>query len=264
MSSPDLYKLEKVSREFHRREGLFTEGRSFSAVHEVTLSFQSGFFYGLVGGSGSGKTTLAKMMAGLLPLTSGEMFYEGERFRDALKSRNRPFFRRVQMIFQNPYHSLDSKWSIRRIVEEGLQTGTSREKLAVASEGLEKVGLKSSYLQRKPAELSGGERQRVAIARALAVKPEFLILDEPTSQLDMSVQASIMKLLADLKGEISGGMLFITHDLALVSRLADRLIVLSSGEVVEAGACRDVLLKPSHQVTRSLIEAIPKLKTSAG
>lgn len=264
MSTPDLYKLEKVSREFHRREGLFTEGQSFSAVHEVTLSLQRGFFYGLVGGSGSGKTTLAKMMAGLLPLTRGEMFYEGERFSDVLKSRTRPFFRRVQMIFQNPYHSLDSKWSIRRIVEEGLQTGTSREKLAAASEGLEKVGLKVSYLQRKPFELSGGERQRVAIARALAVKPEFLILDEPTSQLDMSVQASILNLLADLKGELSGGMLFITHDLALVSHLADQLIVLSSGSVVEAGACRDVLSRPSHEVTRALINAIPKLKSSAG
>lgn len=264
MNASPLYKLEKVSREFQRREGLFAEGRSFAAVYQVSLSIERGFFYGLVGGSGSGKTTLAKMMAGLLPLTSGEMFYEGETFRDALKSRTRPFSRRVQMIFQNPYHSLDSKWSIRRIVEEGLQTGSSREKLAAASEGLEKVGLKTSYLQRKPAELSGGERQRVAIARALAVKPDFLILDEPTSQLDMSVQAGIMNLLADLKGEISGGMLFITHDLALVSRLADRLIVMSSGEVVEAGACRDVLSRPVHQVTRALIEAIPRLKTSAG
>lgn len=261
MKAPVLYQLEKVSREFHRREGLFTAGQSFSAVHDVTLSLYRGHFYGLVGGSGSGKTTLAKMMAGLLPLTRGEMFYEGKPMREALKSRERPFCRSVQMIFQNPYHSLDPKWSVRRIVEEGLRSGSAREKLAAASEGLEKVGLKVSYLQRKPAALSGGERQRVAIARALAVKPDFLILDEPTSQLDMSVQANILKLLSDLKGELAGGMLFITHDLALVSHLADRLIVLSSGRIVEEGVSKDVLSKPAHEVTRALIEAIPKLKS---
>lgn len=260
MKTPFLYKLENAGREFQRREGFFKSGSTFAAVHPVNLVLKRNHTTGLVGGSGSGKTTLARMLAGLLPATTGEIYFDDVPLSAALKSRSRPFYKRVQMIFQNPFHSLDPKWTVRKIVEEGIVSASSRAKLLTASESLEKVGLKAAYLGRRPDALSGGERQRVAIARALAVKPEFLILDEPTSQLDMSVQANILQLLCGLKSELSGGMLFITHDLALVSQLADRLLVLSSGYVVEEGPAADVLSKPAHEVTRSLIEAIPKLK----
>ncbi len=263
MNLDPIFKLEQVSQEFQTRQGIFTHGRTFSALRNVTLSFSSGLFYGLAGGSGSGKTTLARLLAGLSEPTGGTILFKGQPLAAALRSRKEPYWHKVQMIFQNPYQSLDPKWKIRQIVEEGLREMPSGIRLQKAGESLEKVGLKTAYLDRKPQALSGGERQRVAIARALAVKPDFLILDEPTSQLDVSVQAQILKLLLDLRPELPGGMLFITHDLALVSRLADRLVILSSGVVVEEGKTLEVLKKPQHEATRSLIAAIPAWKKPA-
>ncbi len=257
MNPRPVFQLEQVSREFQTRQGVLTHGRTFAALSHVTLTLEAGFFYGLVGGSGSGKTTLARLLAGLAEPTEGKIFFRGQPLAAALRNRKEPYWRKVQMIFQNPYQSLDPKWKIREILEEGLRELPRLVRVQRAAEALEKVGLKTAYLDRKPQALSGGERQRVAVARALAVKPDFLILDEPTSQLDVSVQAQILKLLLELKHELPGGMLFITHDLALVGRLADRLIVLSSGLVAEEGKTLDVLKKPQHDATRRLIAAIP-------
>lgn len=264
MSASELYRLEEVGRDYRTRGAWFQKGRVFSAVSGVSLSLTRGTAYGLVGGSGSGKTTLARILAGMIEPTRGRLFFEGLPLKERVQSRRDPFFRKVQMIFQNPYHSLDPKWTLRRILQEGIHEGSSRQKDSAAAESLEKVGLKTAYLDRKPAALSGGERQRVAIARALAVKPDFLILDEPTSQLDMSVQAHILRLLSELKPSLPGGMLFITHDLALVSHLADCLVVMASGQVVEQGVTGEILSRPAHPVTQALIKAVPQPPQARG
>jgi len=195
---------------------------------------------------------------GLLLPTSGDIAFEGKSLSECLRRHAAGFRKKVQMIFQNPYLSLDPKWQIRAIVEEGIRDLPRSERLTRCREVLDQVGLPAGCLKRKPHELSGGERQRVALARALAVRPAFLVLDEPTSQLDVSIQAKIAALLKELRRFFEGGMLFISHDLALVSTLAEEVIVLHQGKVVEQGPKAAVLKAPRHEVTQQLIRSIPK------
>ncbi|MBU3758898.1 MAG: ABC transporter ATP-binding protein [Candidatus Omnitrophica bacterium] len=263
MKKNDLYRLEDVGRDFRMQGSGFQPGKIFSAVDAVSFTIQKGAVTGLAGVSGSGKTTLARILAGCLRPSRGRLFYEGRPLREVLESRKAPFYRKVQMIFQNPYQSLDPKWKLQDILQEGMpRRGSGRELKDAAAEALHQVGLPPVYLERKPGALSGGERQRVAIARALAVKPEFLILDEPTSQLDVTVQAQLLKLLLELKPLLSGGMLFITHDLALLSHLSDRLAVMSDGRLVEEGPTREILSSPQHAATQALIRAVPHVPGS--
>ena len=230
-----------------------------TALKGVTVEVGDGEIVGIVGESGSGKSTLARCLLGLAMPDEGTIEIAGIQAADygALPPDERRRLRRtVQMVFQDPYSSLNPALSIGSTLKEALWVaGRRRDGVAGL---LERVGLPRAYARRKPASLSGGERQRVAIARALAVEPRVLVCDEPVSALDVSVQAQILNLFARLRRELGLSYLFITHDLAVVRQVADRVYVLYRGEVVESGSVDDVLARPRHPYTVRLIESVPR------
>ena len=252
MNPETLFQLKQVSKTYTTREG-----KRFRAVDGVNLEFRLGVAYAVVGESGSGKTTLGRLLTGIVQPTEGEIYFEGRKLRDWVHKSRANFCKKVQMIFQNPYLSLDPKWNIRKILEEGIREVPGRERKQKIAAILERVRLPAACLHKKPHALSGGERQRVAIARALLVEPEFLILDEPTSQLDVSTQAEIMALLKELKPALKGGLLFITHDIALASQLAEVFLVMRQGKIVEQGYKKEILLSSQAPYTQALLAAIP-------
>ncbi len=232
-------------------------GPTTTAVDDVSFTIHRGETVALVGESGSGKTTIARMMAHLLAPTSGLIRYAG---MDATRSWPREMRRRVQMVYQNPYSSLDHRFSVEQLITEPLRAfrvGSRAERRTRAQALLDQVALPTSLLERRPAELSGGQRQRVAIARALALSPELVICDEPVSALDPSVQDQILRLLAGLQTEIGMAYLFISHDLAAVRQVAHRVAILRAGRIVEIGPTEQLFASPDEQYTRELIAAIP-------
>ena len=249
--------LTKVYRAAHGKPWRKAE---FRAVDGVSFRLRKASTLAIVGESGSGKSTLARMVLGLLAPTSGTVTFDG-RDVAALSRRETPAFRRrVQPVFQNPYSSLDPMYTVFRAIEEPLRihrVGNRRERRAAVRELVEQVALPSSVLDRRPRELSGGQRQRVAIARALALRPEVLVCDEAVSALDVLVQAQILELLAGLKDALGLSYLFISHDLAVVRQIADEVLVMKSGRVVEHAPTDEVFTKPQHDYTRQLLAAIP-------
>jgi peptide/nickel transport system ATP-binding protein len=246
-------------------------GRRVEAVRGVSFTIAPGECVGLVGESGSGKTTLGRCLVGLETPSSGRIDVDGVDASNAarLPKESRARLRRtVQMIFQDPYSTLNPRHTVGRTLTEALQrSGMGRRRGPVepaVAELLERVGLPASFARRRPAALSGGERQRVAIARALAVQPRVLVCDEPVSSLDVSVQAQILNLFRGLRSELGIASLFITHDLAVVRQLADRVYVLFKGEVVESGPTDEVLSQPKHPYTTRLMESVPGATTLTG
>jgi ABC-type glutathione transport system ATPase component len=241
-----------------RMEGVTLGYGGVPAVRDVTLTLGRGRTLGLVGQSGSGKTTLTRAVLGLLPPAAGRVELFGQDIAAGDRTARRDRQRRVQMVFQDPFTSLDPMMSVARIVAEPLVVngiGTARSRRARAAELLTQVDLPESYLARLPAQLSGGQRQRVAIARALALEPELVICDEPVSALDVSVQATVLNLLKRLSRELHLTMLFVSHDLAVVRFVADDVAVIHAGEIVETGETAAVLDRPRHPYTRGLIAA---------
>ena len=239
-------------------------GRRVQALKAVSLTIRAGECVGLVGESGSGKTTLGRCLVGLETPSAGriEIDHIDASSFGALSKETRARLRHtVQMIFQDPYSTLNPRHTVGRTLTEALQqSGLAARRGSEASamaEVLDRVGLALGYAHRKPAALSGGERQRVAIARALAVRPQLLVCDEPVSSLDVSVQAQILNLFRRLQSELGLGYLFITHDLAVVRQVADRIYVLYQGEVVEAGPAHEILSQPKHWYTKQLMESVP-------
>lgn len=257
MSSELIFQVKNLTRRFSVRKGFFRRGNFFHALEAVTLEFRQGRYYGVAGESGSGKSTLARLLTGLIPPDRGEIFFRGRPLQDWLRRDPAGFRRRVQIVFQNPYRSLDPKWTVSALIGEGLVRVTNSERRRRVQSVLEEVGLPSRYLKRRPVELSGGERQRIAIARAVVMRPEYLILDEPTSELDVTVQAQITGLLKAMRSRFPGGMMFISHDLALLSSLVDEMIILKGGKVLETGVRREVIGSPRHPYTRLLLDALP-------
>jgi microcin C transport system ATP-binding protein len=237
------------------------------AVDDVSFELRAGATLGVVGESGSGKTTLGLALLRLLP-SRGEIYFEGRRLTGLNAKQMRPLRRDMQIVFQDPYGSLSPRMSVGDIIVEGLQVhglapaGAALRQLVGAA--LEEVGLEADVQDRYPHEFSGGQRQRIAIARAIAMKPKFVMLDEPTSALDMSVQAQIVDLLRDLQTRHGLAYLFISHDLKVVRAMANYLIVMKDGVIVEQGHAKNLFEAPATDYTRALMAAAFSLETAPG
>ncbi|MBH0099888.1 ABC transporter ATP-binding protein [Salinibacterium sp. NSLL150] len=230
------------------------------AVDDVSFVVPRGSTFSIVGESGSGKTTTARIAARIASADSGTVSFDGTDVTSLSGEALRQLRRRVQVVYQNPFGSLDPKMSIERIIAEPLRAfrvGDRTHRAEMARELLEHVSLSPSLAQRRPTELSGGQRQRVAIARSLAIGPELIVLDEPVSALDVSVQEQILQLLVDLQVQFGLSYLFISHDLGVIRQISDHIAVMRSGKVLEAGTAHDVMSNPQHEYTRELLEAIP-------
>ena len=257
----EIIVAENLTKVFKLRGERPWQKINFTAVDDVSFRLRRGTTMAIVGESGSGKSTVARMVLDLLPPTSGTVLFDGVDIR-SLKSKAEQLKLRRQMqpVFQNPYASLDPLYSIYDSILEPLRThkvGTSKQREAKVLDLLDKVSLPPSVMRRFPSELSGGQRQRVAIARALALDPEVVICDEAVSALDVLVQAQILELLNDLQAELGLSYLFITHDLAVVRQIADNVLVMQDGRVVETATVTEVFDNPREDYTRKLLDAIP-------
>ena len=239
--------------------GWFGGGRVVHAAKQVELEVRRGETLGVVGESGSGKSTVARCIVRLIDPTSGEVLIDGHNIAKMSQSELRSYRRNVQVVFQDPYRSLNPRRTVGQSIVEGpMNFGTSQEEaLARARDLMEIVGLSPHALDRFPHQFSGGQRQRICIARALAMEPKVLIADEAVSALDVSVQAQVLKLLDDVRKRFDLAMLFITHDLRVAAQICDRIMVMQQGEVVEQGLTASVYAKPSHPDTKLLLDAAP-------
>ena len=256
-----VLEARSLSKQFVLRGGWLAR-RRLNAVSEVSFDLHRGRTVGLVGESGSGKTTVAMLLMRLLDASGGEARFDGTELLTLPRSRMLPVRKRIQIVFQDPYASLNPRLSISRALVEPMRIhglgGDDAERRERARRLLARVGLPQEALGRFPHEFSGGQRQRIAIARALAVEPEVLICDEVVSALDVSVQATVLNLLLDLQEERGLAYLFISHDLAVVKYMADEILVMRGGEVVERGAPEEIFRTPRHDYTQKLLAAIPQ------
>ena len=261
-----LLRVEGLKKHFPIRRGIFKKiVGHVKAIDGINFTMEEGETVGLVGESGSGKTTTGRSIIRLHRVTSGQIHFcidgKMQDVHQLAKPDLKEFRRGMQMIFQNPFSSLDPRMSIRHILLEPLTThkiGTHQEQLTTTEELIVKVGLRTSHLNRYPHEFSGGQRQRVGIARALALKPRFIICDEPVSALDVSVQAQVLNLLAALQQDLKLTYLLIAHDLSVVEYMSDRIIVMYCGKIVEIAKSKDLYHNPKHPYTEALIAAIPR------
>ena len=258
-ATEEILRVEHLTKVFEVR-GAKGKDKTLTAVDDVSFGIRKGTTTALVGESGSGKSTVANIILNLIDPTSGKVFHDGVDLSTLGPQELFALRRIMQPVFQNPYGSLDPMYSIFRVVEEPLRVhgiGTAKEREARVAELLDMVSLPRSVMRRYPHELSGGQRQRVAIARALALKPEIVVLDEAVSALDVLVQAQILRLLSDLQAELELTYLFITHDLAVVRQIADDVVVMEHGRIVESGAADELFANPRQDYTRELIRAVP-------
>jgi oligopeptide transport system ATP-binding protein len=255
-----LVEVSHLVKRFTRDAGWFRRGVTVAAVDDVSFAIDEGETFGLVGESGSGKTTTGRCMLRLIEPTAGEVRFRGENVLAFTRARMRQARRDMQIVFQDPYSSLNPRMRARQIVEEPLiihRIGRRAERRARVAELFDLVGLNPAHLERYPHEFSGGQRQRIGLARALALNPSFLILDEPVSALDVSVQAQVVNLLMDLQERLKLTYLFIAHDLRLVEHICSRVAVMYLGKIVEVGPTASLFAAPQHPYTKALLSAIP-------
>ena len=265
-SDEEVIRVENLTKEFDIR-GEKGAKKKLLAVDDVSFSLRKGSTLALVGESGSGKSTVANMVLNLLDPTSGKVFYKGTDLSTLGSHELFEMRRKLQVVFQNPYGSLDPMYSIYRCIEEPLvvhKTGNRKEREARVAELLDMVAMPRSTMRRYPNELSGGQRQRIAVARALALNPEVIVLDEAVSALDVLVQNQILQLLAGLQEELDLSYLFITHDLAVVRQTADDVAVMRQGKLVESGTVDEIFANPTESYTRDLIDSVPGLGIELG
>ena len=256
-----LLKADGLTRAFiHQRGSLFTGPKRFNAVEDVSLEIRAGETVGIVGESGCGKSTLGRVICGLMRPTAGRALFRGSDLATLDPDAWRKSRRRIQMIFQDAPGSLDPRVAVEDQVREPLDLhaiGTAVERRQKAAAMLDAVQLGAHLRRAVPSELSGGQQQRVVIARALILEPELLVLDEPVSALDVSIQAQTITLLTEMRACMGVAMLFISHDLAVVRQIADRVAVMYLGRIVEEGDVATLFTRPQHPYTRSLLEAVP-------
>jgi peptide/nickel transport system ATP-binding protein len=261
VSGPALIEVKGLGKDYPLKTGLFKR-RVFSAVKQADFSLHKGRTLGVVGESGSGKTTLGMMLTRLLDASAGSIMFEGVDLAQLSAAQMRIYRSRIQIIFQNPYASLNPRFTVGQILIEPMRIHgigkdeDERARLALAM--IEKVGLTREAFGKYPHEFSGGQRQRIAIARCLTMKPEIIVCDESVSALDVSVQATVLNLLLDLQEEFGLTYLFISHDLAVVKYMADEILVMNQGEIVERGTSDDIYTRPQHPYTQQLLGAIPR------
>ena len=260
-----LYEVQGLSKRFrvgHR----FAKGglRIVQAVDNVSLSIMPGETLGLVGESGCGKSTLARCLARLYDISAGKLTFDGTDISTLSLRQLRPLRQKLQMVFQDPYASLNPRRRVRDLIAEPLRVHTKLSEPAITARVqslLDQVGLLPDHASRYPHEFSGGQRQRIGIARAIALEPKLIILDEPVSALDVSVQAQIVNLLADLQDRLKLTYVFVAHDLSVVRQVSTRIAVMYLGSIVEIGPAEDIFAHPAHPYTQALISAVPKPAT---
>jgi ABC-type oligopeptide transport system ATPase subunit len=255
-----LVEVSRLVKHFVRDAGWLQTGTLVRAVDDISFTIDEGETFGLVGESGSGKTTAGRCILRLIEPTGGAVRFRGENVLDFPRRRMREARRQMQIVFQDPYSSLNPRMRAQQIVEEPLiihGLGDRRARRERVAELFRLVGLDTAHLSRYPHEFSGGQRQRIGLARALALRPSFLVLDEPVSALDVSVQAQVVNLLTDLQRQFSLTYLFVAHDLRLVEYVCSRVAVMYRGKIVEIGPTASLFASPQHPYTRALLSAIP-------
>ena len=257
----DLIRVEHLKKFFPVRGGLLQRTKDWvKAVDDVSFTIQRGECLGLVGESGCGKTTVGRSLLRLIEPSDGHVFLDDRDVCTLHGGELKDLRRRMQIIFQDPYASLDPRLPVGESVMEGLEihrVGTHKERYEIMLEYLRKVGLEEYHSRRYPHEFSGGQRQRIGIARALAVKPDFVICDEPVSALDVSIQSQVLNILRDLQQSLDLTYLFIAHNLSVVEHISNRVAVMYLGKLVELASREDLFLEPLHPYTQALISAIP-------
>ncbi len=256
-----LLEAKGLYKTYIQTSGFFVrKKRVIKALNNVSLSIKKGETLAIVGESGSGKSTLARCLLQLLSLDEGELFFKGKNLITLKDQDKKDLKRQIQMVFQDPYASLNPRMKISEILEEGLLIhglGDKKSRDKKIRDMIKKVGLSVSDLSKYPHQFSGGQRQRIGIARALIVDPELVICDEPVSALDVSIQAQILLLLKELQKELGLSYLFISHDLRVVRHMADHIVVMHQGKIVEQGSVKNIYEKPKAHYTRELLNAIP-------
>jgi oligopeptide transport system ATP-binding protein len=257
----NLLEIRNLIKHYPVRRGLFSRiSGTLKAVDDVSFAVHSGETFGLVGESGCGKTTLARCILRLIEPTSGEILFGGQNILQFSNGEMRAIRRRMQMIFQDPYGSLNPRMKAATIIEEPLvihKIGDKNERADQVHELMKMVGLDPAYRKHYPHEFSGGQRQRIGIARALALRPDLIVADEPVSALDVSVQAQIINLLKDLQEKLQLTFVFIAHDLSVVQHFSDRIAVMYLGKIVELASSMELFQKPQHPYTKLLLNSVP-------
>lgn len=261
-SGKNLIEVEHLVKHYPVRGGVLKRVvAQVQAVDDVSFNIKAGETLGLVGESGCGKSTIAHTMLGLVEHTSGTVRFDGQPvFSDAGNVITKAMRRNMQIVFQDPYASLDPRLPIGESIAEGLRIhgiGSNQERFEMVMAVLEKVGMEDYHAMRYPHEFSGGQRQRIGIARALVLNPKFIVLDEPVSALDVSIQAQVLNILRDLQRQMGLTYLFVAHNLAVVEHISDRVAVMYLGKIVEMAAREALFRKPLHPYTRALMSAIP-------
>ena len=261
MPDPQLLEIKKLSKSFALGGGLLTKPHAWiQAVNAVSFSVARGESFGLVGESGCGKTTLGRLILRLIEPSAGQIHFDGDNITTLSRTEMRAYRSRMQIIFQDPYSSLDPRMKVESIITEPLRANQQLSRMQrrdIASDLMEKVGLKSNDLAKYPHEFSGGQRQRIGIARALCVRPDLIVADEPVSALDVSIQAQVINLMQDLKEEFRLSYIFISHDLSVIHHVCDRIAVMYFGRIVELAHTQMFRKSPRHPYTEALLRAVP-------
>lgn len=262
--SETILEVKNLKKYYSYKSGLFKKREIKKAVDDISFELHRGETLALVGESGCGKTTAMKSLLRIIEPTSGEILLKGKKFTDLNKRDLKKERRNIKIIFQDPYSSLNPRMTVEEIIAEPLDISKSyknkKERNKIVKEVMELVNLDLSFASRYPHEFSGGQRQRIGIARAVVLRPEIIICDEPVSALDVSVQAKIINLLKDLQKKLNISYIFISHDLGVVKYMADRILVMENGKIIEQGNRDEVFNNPKEEYTRMLLNSIPKIK----